>query len=107
MADRARKLEKKRKKREQKRHQLRKANSVSPVKWAAQGRLVACMMNADWRERGQAVPFVLREGPGGRYVMATFMIDLWCAGLKDAWGRVDVLRNEFDEAVDRMDGTME
>ena len=111
MADRARKLEKKRKKREQKRQQLRKMNSVSPVKRATQGRLVACMMNADWRERGQAVPYLLREGPGGRYVMATFMIDLWCAGLKDAYGRVDVLRDEFDDAVarmdERMDGTME
>src|SRR3954467_12820115 len=111
MADRARKLEKKRKKREQKRHQVRKIKSVSPVKRAAQGRLLSCVMNADWRERGQAVAYVLREGPGGRYVIATFMIDLWCAGLKDAWGRVDVRRDEFDEMIekthDQMDGTME
>jgi hypothetical protein len=111
MSDRARKLEKKRKKREQKRHQLRKIKSVSPVKRAAAGRLVACVMNADWRERGQACPYILREGPGGRYVMATFMIDLWCAGLKDAWGRVDVLRDKFDQMIahtdEQMDGTME
>src|SRR5687767_4262155 len=86
MPDRARKKEKQRLKRQKKRDALRRAKGVSPYKRiASAGELVACYMNDDWRERGQAVAFVLRRGPGGVLAMASFMIDLWCAGLKDAW----------------------
>lgn len=106
MSDRARKLEKKRKKREQKRHQLHKLHRVSPVKQAAHGRLVACCMNSDWEERGQAVAFVLREA-GGRYVMASFLIDLWCAGLKDVGGNSDSSLDAFNGVIDRMNDSMD
>ena len=52
----------------------RKATSVSPYKRAALAPLVGCWINTDWRERGQAVPYVLRSGPNG-LAMATYMID--------------------------------
>jgi hypothetical protein len=110
MSDKARKKEKQRLKREKKRLALRKAGSVSPYKKLAGGELIACYVNSDWRERGQAVPFVLRRAPGAGLAAATFMVDLWCAGLKDAWGRAHIARDEFERMVDtmdeRMDGTM-
>jgi hypothetical protein len=103
MADRARKVAKKRQKRDQKRQGLRRQAAVSPVKRAAGGRVVACVVNGDWRTRGQAVPFVARQGPGGTLVMASFMIDLWCAGLKDVWGAAGVTLGEVEDNVDTMD----
>lgn len=103
MADRSRKVAKQRQKREKKRHDHRRQAAVSPVKRAADGEVVACVVNGDWRTRGQAIPFVLRRGPGGSLVMASYMVDLWCAGLKDAWGGAGVGMAEFDGYVDTMD----
>lgn len=100
--DRAKKKQKQRLKRERKRVALRKAQSGSPARQYGGGELVACYMNDDWRERGQAVAFVLRRGRDGRLAMATFLVDLWCAGLKDAWGRVGLSRDDFENSVDRI-----
>src|SRR5437016_12107394 len=94
----ARKKERQRLKRAKKAAQIRKAKSVSIFKRAASaGEVDACYINPDWRERGQAVAYVLTRLPGGTCAMATFMVDLWCAGLKDAWGVTDITRTEFEE----------
>lgn len=102
MADRARKKQKQRLKREKKRAAIRKAQGGSPARQYAGGEFVASYLNDDWRERGQAVAFVCRRGRDGRLAMATFIVDLWCAGLKDAWGRIGLTTDEFEDAVDRM-----
>src|SRR3954452_20828499 len=109
MADRASRKARQRQKREKKRQALRRAASVSPYKRAAAGALVACHVNADWRERGQATGYVLRRppGPGMGLAMACFLVDLWCAGLKDAWGRFEMLREEYDDVVERMGDRMD
>src|SRR4051812_12418100 len=107
MANRADKKAKQRLKGERKRLALRKAGAISPYKKAAHGRLAAVWANGDWRERGQASVFVFRETSGGGLAMAGFLVDLWCAGLKDAWGRLDVFREEFDKIVDGMDERMD
>lgn len=102
MANNARKKEKHRLKRKQKQLALRRAQSVSPYRRiATQGQLERLLINGDWHERGQAVIWALRSAPGGGHAMAAFMIDLWCAGLKDAWGRLDVTLEEFEEFLDR------
>lgn len=107
----AKKKERKRLKREKKKALIRKRDSVSPYRRIAEaGHVVECWINSDWRERGQATPFVLVRQPGGAVAMATFMVDLWCAGLKDAWGKLDITRDEFDRIIeamsDRMDRTL-
>ena len=68
----------------------------------AVGTLTACLINEDWRERGQAVAYVLRNAPGEGLVMVTFLVDLWCAGLKDAFGERGISREVFDEMVEHM-----
>src|SRR5438552_3849631 len=110
MSDRARRKEKQRLKRKQKRRELHRASSISPYRRAAAGELLGCWINQDWRERGQSAVWLLRRGPGGVLAMTCFFIDLWCAGLKDAWGRLDVLREDFDDAIEQsseqFDGTV-
>lgn len=106
----ARRKERKRLKREKKRNDFRRIRNGSPYQRFAQGDVVDCRINSDWRTRGQASGFVLRQGPDGKLGMAVFLIDLWCAGLKDIWGRLDIHRDEFDHVAEsmneQMDGTV-
>lgn len=103
MADKARKKEKQRLKRKQKQQARRRALAISPYqRIATTGEVELCLLGDDWKERGQAIVFVLHSTPGGGHAMATFLVDLWCAGLKDAWGHVHVSRDEFDDVVDQM-----
>lgn len=102
MSDRAQRKARQRLKRKQKRRELHRAANASPYRRAAGGELVGCWINHDWRERGQATVWVLRRGAGGVLSFATFLVDSWCAGLKDAWGRTEIFQDEFDDAIERM-----
>ncbi|HEY8667143.1 MAG TPA: hypothetical protein VIL86_10775 [Tepidisphaeraceae bacterium] len=108
MANNARKKEKHRLKRKQRQNQLRRAKSISPfTNIAARSEIISCCVNADWRERGQAVPFVLRRCHDGTLAFASYMVDLWCAGFKDAWCEFAVPRDRFEEVVDNMEAQMD
>src|SRR5258708_33453145 len=101
-ADRSKKKERKRLKRAKKQRAVRKAAHASPYQQIARGsELIACNVNSDWRERGQASVFILRRS-GGQLALASFFVDLWCCGLKDAWGRFGVTREEYDQMLARM-----
>lgn len=102
MGNNARKKERHRLKRRKKHQALRRRISVSQYqRIGSSGELERSLINDNWRESGQAVIFVLRRVGGGGHAMAGFMVDLWCAGLKDAWGRIDIRSEEFDAAIDR------
>jgi len=105
MSTNSRKKERHRLKRKQKQLARRRAMSGSPYKRiGTSGDVTACFMNPDYAQRGQAAIFVLRSIPGGGgYALAAFLVDLWCAGLKDAWGKLDITREEFEGMVDQMD----
>ena len=98
----ARKKERKRLKRQRKREQIRREHGGSPyARIARKGEIIECVMNGDWRERGQAVALLLLSVPGGGLALAYFLVDLWCCGLKDAWGNLDVAREQFEDSVDQ------
>ena len=87
----------KRLKREKKKAEMRRAMSVSPYKRIAQmGEMEACYINANWLESGMASIQVIRRNPAGGHAMAIFLVDVWCAGLKDASGRLDVMQEDID-----------
>lgn len=103
MASDARKKEKQRLKRKQKQQQARKAAALSPLERIAKsGGQLECYVNDDWAENGMANVQVLGQAPGGQLAHAAFLIDVWCVGLKDAYGHRQVLRSEFDDHLDRM-----
>jgi hypothetical protein len=111
MPDRAHKKHQQRLKRKQKQLKARREQSGSPVKRIDMiAEPVVCYLNSDWRERGQATAWVVRRGPGLSICFATFFVDTWCAGLKDAWGRLASSMTEIDDAIERsneaMDGTI-
>ncbi|MCK4340356.1 MAG: hypothetical protein KAY37_01365 [Phycisphaerae bacterium] len=88
------------KKREQRKREHTRPRSGSPYRLiGSSGELVACYINKHWEESGQAAIYVLRRVPGGGHALASFLVDLWCVGLKDAWGRLDMSYQEFNEFI--------
>jgi hypothetical protein len=104
----ARRKERQRLKREKKKAAQRKAQSNSPYKRIGQaGQVEACYVNSDWRDSGMASVYVIRRNPEGGHAIASFLIDVWCAGLKDAWGRIDFMQEDIDHALKRARDTFE
>ena len=99
----ARKKEKQRLKRKQKQKQARKAAAVTALDRVARGAgQLECYVNDDWRESGMASIQVLGQLPDGRCAHSGFLVDVWCVGLKDAFGNRNSLRAEFDDHLDYM-----
>lgn len=102
MSNDARRKEKQRLKREKKKAQHRRALSVSPYRRIGEaGQVEACYINADWSESGLASIHIIRRNPAGGHAMACFLVDVWCAGLKDAWGRIDLMQEDIDHNLKR------
>jgi hypothetical protein len=105
MARDARKKEKHRLKRQQKQRTARKASAVTPFqKVVKSGGRLECYVNAGWRQQGMATIQVLGHAPGDRYGYAAFLVDNWCVGLKDAVGKADMTRGEFEDLLAHWDG---
>jgi len=100
MSANAGKRERRRLKRQQKKRQYRRVQSGSPYRRAgSSGELSACYINSNWRENGQAAIYCVRSLTDGTCAIACFLIDLWCMGLKDAWGRVDISTRELNDEI--------
>jgi hypothetical protein len=89
----------KRKRRHKETIRLRQASPYEKIGQA--GRVERCAINDDWSERGQAIVYVLCQAPGRPPAMGAFLVDLWCAGLKDAWGRLEFSRQDFRDLVEK------
>ena len=100
MAKRGRRSAKSERKREaKKRFELRAHSGSIYKRVGTAGELVACCINAHWREDGLASIHVLRRIPGGGHASASFLVDTSCLGLKDAWGRLDTSYEEFNSGI--------
>jgi hypothetical protein len=103
----ARKKEKQRLKRKQKQIQARKAAAVTPLDRVARGAgTLECYVNDDWPKTGMASVQVLGVAPDGRCARAGFLVDVWCVGLKDAFGQRTALRADFEDQLERLSGTL-
>lgn len=100
MARNQRKVQQQRQKRKVKQRSIRRAHSGSPYRQISRtGEVVACYVTQGWRERGNAAIFCLVVTPGGGHATATFLVDLWCVGLKDAWGKLGISAKGFKENI--------
>jgi len=100
MSSDARRKHRRELKRREKRLALRRQEGLNPYHaFKSDGELVACYINRGWRENGVASILVLKRVPADRYILCAFLVDLWCLGLKDAWGRIDVTPGELEERL--------
>jgi len=100
MPDRARKKELKRLKRQEKVRQHHKAQNIPPVRRVAMsGSMLECWINSNWREQGMASLFLLGNAGAGGFVFAAFLLDIWCVGLKDAYGQTGISRLDFQDNI--------
>ncbi len=89
-------------KRQERKIALRRMQSGSPYRrLRTAGGDVACYINGDWHEQGIGSLLVFRHMPDGSHVLGAFLIDFWCIGLKDAWGRLNLTNLEVDDALQR------
>jgi hypothetical protein len=100
MARDARRKERHRLKRKQKQLAHRKAKGVTALQKVALGggTLECYVYPPDWKEQGIASITVLARTAGGRCALAAFLVDLWCVGLKDAWGRSETSADHLQDA---------
>lgn len=99
----SRRPKKERRRLKQKHKKLLRLRSEGPYRQVGTfGNVEACLTNDNWQENGEAVILVLVTSPRAGCVMAMFLIDLWCAGLKDAWGRLNFSHQEFRDMVEEM-----
>jgi len=54
-----------------------------------------CLINPSWREHGLAHILISRRQPGGNLVVATYLVDTWCLGLKRTYCEADVPPGEY------------
>ncbi|HSU66724.1 MAG TPA: hypothetical protein VLJ39_07625 [Tepidisphaeraceae bacterium] len=88
-------------KRKAKRQQIRKQSSVSPTKRLADARgEVEGWMSEDFELHRQVQLFVWKRAAGLTGI-ACFLVDQGVVGLKDAWTRLGVVHDEFEEMIDQ------
>jgi len=102
------KRERRRLKRKAKKKQAIRMRNASPYRrFSDAGHVESCRINEDWYETGTAALFVLATVPGRPPAMASFLIDVWCAGLKDVWGRIQIDGQEFRDVIHGMEAGMD
>jgi len=97
MSNHAKKREKHRLKRLKKQRESRNDAMTPLQRLAKQGGKLDCRINVGWEKEGIANVVVYGTTADGRHALGVFLVDAWCVGLKDAWGRVQILRDDFDE----------
>ncbi|MCR4853114.1 MAG: hypothetical protein K5893_05950 [Prevotella sp.] len=62
----------------------------------------ACYITSDIEETGEGIVFVSRKHKGGRISFATYLIDIFCVGLKDSFYQLRLEDYEVDDYISRM-----
>lgn len=62
-----------------------------------------CLVSSDWEVSGLAHIVVSRRHVNGNISLASYLVDLYCLGVKDAWYRVNVFSFEYQEFLDKLE----
>lgn len=63
--------------------------------------LKECLSSDNWQEQGIATVLVVREMPSGNLTLASFLVDTFCLGVKDATYYHNLTNYEYEELIDR------
>ncbi len=84
-----------------------KAPLQSPQTYLKSGKarnlpIYECRLNPDWRETGLATVVVARSHAGGSITWATYLIDVFCVGLKQTHYQFNVEIDEYEEMLEQI-----
>ena len=65
-----------------------------------------CLINEGWGDEGLATIVVVRKLPNMRYLFATYMVDVFCLGLKNTFCNADVLYSMVNDLKSRYQGRL-
>jgi hypothetical protein len=86
--------------REAKRREMRRTNSISPLKRLADAPgVVECWISTGFELAGQIQIFAYKQAAGLAGI-SCFLVDRGVVGLKDAWSKMNVDRGEFEGMLD-------
>ncbi len=95
------KKERRRVKQKLKHKQSVKLRNESPYnRLAAAGRVESCKVNDSCRDQGLFSIHALLSVPNRPPTLACFLVDKWCMGLKDAWGRLDMTHERYHDFME-------
>lgn len=95
------KKERRRLKQKQKHKQSIKLRNESPYKRLAKsGRVESCKVNDTCREQGLFSIHAMISVPNRPPTLVCFLVDKWCMGLKDAWGRLDMTHEDYHDFME-------
>ena len=95
------KKERRRLKQKLKHKQAIKLRNESPYKrLAAAGHVESCKVNNTCRDQGLFSIYALLSVPNRQPTLAVFLVDKWCMGLKDAWGRLDMNHEDYQDFLE-------
>lgn len=66
-----------------------------------------CLLNKNWDKSGMASIVVSRKHVNGNFSFATFLVDLYCLGVKDTFFRVNIFPHEYNKLVVDLAGKFE
>lgn len=62
-----------------------------------------CYLFSKAGDEGMVEVVILRQRPGGKYIMGAFLVDKFCLGVKDAMWNHSLFEDEVDEYIDRLE----
>ncbi len=61
-----------------------------------------CFINSIWQEKGLATILISKKQPGGNYIFAMYLVDVYCLGLKNTMFNFNFNGAEYDEMKQRL-----
>lgn len=85
--------------------------AMSPAKYLDQVAptlpLGPCYIPESWVDDGEGIFIVTRRRPSGNLVLASFLVDTLCLGVKDTLVNINMPQSEFDEYLNHISETVE
>ncbi len=79
-------------------------NKISPKKYiiskARNLPFHECLIDEDWQEKGLASIVISKKMPSGNYIIAIFLVDVFCLGVKNTGYRFNFLEIEYEEFIE-------
>ena len=61
-----------------------------------------CFINSIWQEKGLATILISKKQPGGNYIFAMYLVDVYCLGLKNTLFNFNYNEAEYEEMKEKL-----